>query len=400
MSLVSEKVKHLMEQFEPDMIKDCCWFHQHPEMSLEEYETTAYIRNEMAKLGIEIQDYGLDTGLIAVLQGKEEGICVALRADIDALPVQEEASGPVKSLIPGMMHACGHDTHVASLLGAARILSEMKDELKGTVKFIFQPAEETNCGAKKLIERGCMENPKVDAIFAVHNSPEIPTGTVAVKNSPLMASVDRIVLRIKGKGGHGGIPQRNVDPVVASAAVIQAIQTIVSRNVSPVDSAVVSICSIKAGDGKTYNVTPDEVTLVGTVRAYKPEVQKMVEKRLKEMVEGIAAAYGCAGSVEYIYEIAVTANASVLYPVAQAAVNAIGAEAVNPDPSTGGEDFSEYMKAGVPGFFYWIGTRNEEKGCVYPWHSPKYQADLSCLKYGAGTYAMSVFETLNLLKNK
>jgi len=386
-----------MMHYEQEFIRDYTWLHQHPELGFKEYETTAYIKNRLENMGIEIQDIGLETGVVGLLKGREEGPCIALRADIDALAVIEESSSMIHSLNPGMMHACGHDTHISSLLGAARILIELKDEICGSVKFFFQPAEEINGGAKKMRNLNCLENPKVDAIFGIHNSPEIPLGTVAVKNGPIMASVDRIIIKIKGKGGHGGIPQRNVDPIVASAAVIQGIQTVVSRNVSPIDSAVVSICTVRAGEGDTYNVTPDEVTMIGTVRAYTPETQALVEQRLKDIVQNTSLAYGCTGSLDYIYEIAVTKNNEKLYQIAQNAVKAVGAEPVDPMPSTGGEDFSEFMKA-VPGFFYWLGTRNEEEDCVYSWHSPHFKADVKCLKIGAGTYAMSVFEAIEALK--
>lgn len=398
MSEVAKKVTQLMEQYEPEFIETFHWLHQHPEMSFKEYETTAYIKEQLTAMGIEILDIGLETGVVGLLKGSQEGPCIALRADIDALPVMEEASGEVHSLTPGMMHACGHDTHASSLLGAARILSTLKDEIHGSVKFLFQPAEEVNLGAKKMMSLNCLENPKVDAIFGMHNSPEIPLGTVAVKNGPLMASVDRITFTIKGKGGHGGIPQRNVDPVVAAAAVIQASQTIVSRNVSPIDSAVVSICNVRAGEGTTNNVTPDEVVMLGTVRAYKQETQKLVEKRLTEITENTAAAYGCQGNLHYLYELAVTDNNPSLYDTAYQAVSSIGAKPVDPVPSTGGEDFSEFLKGDVPGFFYWLGTRNEENDCVYSWHSPKFKADDHCIAIGAGTYAMSVFEAIDALK--
>lgn len=296
------------------------------------------------------------------------------------------------------MHACGHDTHTASLLGAAHILASMREEIRGSVKFLFQPAEEINKGAKKLISLHCLENPKVDAIFGLHNSPEIPLGTVAVKNGPLMASVDRIEFTIQGKGGHGGIPQRNVDPIVAAASVILAAQSIVSRNVSPIDSAVVSICNVKAGEGTTNNVTPHEVQMYGTVRAYTEETRILLEKRLREITESVSTAYGCQGTLRYLRELGVTRNDPSLYDIAHKAVKAVRAEPVDPVPSTGGEDFSDYLEQGVPGFFYWLGTRNEEKDCVYSWHSPHFRADENCIAIGAGTYAMSVFQAIEALK--
>ncbi len=398
MSEIASEVQQLMKEFEPDFLERFRHLHQIPEMSFEEYKTTAYIKEKLSGWGIEIQDIGSETGVIGLLTGASEGPCIGLRADIDALPVKEEASCPYPSKTEGMMHACGHDTHMASLLGAAQILAAMREKIKGSVKFIFQPAEEVNLGAKKFVKLHCLENPKVDAIFGIHNSPEIPVGTVAVKNGPLMASVDRITFTIKGKGGHGGIPQRNVDPIVAAAAIIQAAQTIVSRNVSPIDSAVVSICNVRAGEGTTNNVTPDEVKMYGTVRAYKEETQKLVERRLTEITKSISEAYGCEGSFVYLYELAATVNNPKLYDTAYKAVTGIGATPVDPAPSTGGEDFSDFLKGGVPGFFYWLGTRNEEKDCVYSWHSPRFKADEDCIAIGAGTYAMSVFEAIETLK--
>lgn len=397
MSEVSKKVTTLMEQYETEFIDMFRHLHQHPEMSFEEYETTAYIKEKLTGWGIEIQNLGLETGVVGLLKGSEDGPCIALRADIDALPVLEESTCEFPSLTPGKMHACGHDTHTASLLSAAHILADLREDIHGSVKFLFQPAEEINLGAKKLMALHCLENPKVDAVFGLHNSPEIPIGTVAVKNGPLMASVDRITFKIKGKGGHGGIPQRNVDPIVAAAAIIQATQTIVSRNVSPLDSAVVSICNVRAGEGTTNNVTPDEVVMYGTVRAYKAETQKLVEQRLTAITESISEAYGCEGSFTYLYELAVTDNNPCLYDAAYEAVSSIGAKPVDPVASTGGEDFSEYLKSDVPGFFYWLGTRNEEKDCVYSWHSPKFKADEHCIAIGAGTYAMSVFKAIETL---
>lgn len=390
---ISQRVQVLMKELEPRFIEDLHWFHENPEMSFQERDTTAYIRRELETLGVEILDTGLETGLVGLLEGGSKGPSIALRADIDALPVTEESTCTYPSKRPGMMHACGHDTHAASLLSAARILSRMREEIHGSVRLFFQPAEEVNLGAKKMVELGCLEG--VDAIFGMHNSPEIPLGTVAVKHGALMAAVDRIEITVKGKGGHGGIPQRNVDPVVCAAAIIQSAQTIVSRNVSPIDSSVLSICNVRAGEGAN-NVTPDKVTMLGTVRTYSKEVEACVVQRLKAIVESTAAAYGCEGSLNYIYELPPTINNESLYQAAYEAVTSIGAEPVDPIPSTGGEDFSVFMEE-KPGFFYWLGTRNEENDCVYSWHSPHFKADERCVAIGAGTYAMSVFQAIKHL---
>lgn len=397
MSAVSEKVKEMMKQMEPQFIKDLHWFHENPEMSFQEYDTTAYIKKALSDMGVEIQEFdGLETGAVGIIRGAKEGPCIGLRADIDALPVQEKSTCTYPSKRPGLMHACGHDIHQASLLSAARMLVCLKDEMAGSVKLMFQPAEELNLGARKMVNLGCTEG--LDVIFGMHNSSEIPQGSVAVKRGALMAAVDRIEITIKGVGGHGGIPQNTRDPIVAAAAVIQGIQTIVSRNTSPIDAGVISIGNIRAGEGTTNNVIPDTLVMLGTVRTYKKEVQSLIVERLKTMVETISKAYGCSGSLNYIYELIPVTNSEKFYEAARDAVLAVGAEPVDPIPSTGGEDFSEYIKTGIPCFFYWLGVRNEEKDCIYPWHSPQFKADEHCIVTGAGVYAMSVFKAIETLQ--
>lgn len=397
MTTIAEQIKTKMQEYGEVFRSELLWFHQHPELSFKEHNTTDFIKNKLKELDIEILDTDLETGCIALLNGRYEGPCIALRSDIDALPIHEQSSSEKPSTQDGIMHACGHDTHMSSVLGAARILSDLRDQIRGSVKFLFQPAEEINLGAKKMMSLGCLENPKVDAIFGLHNSPEVPVGSVAVKNGPLMAAVDRIIIKIRGKGGHGGIPQRNIDPIVATASIIQSVQTIVSRNISPLDSCVVSICNISSGVGTVNNVIPDEVTMYGTVRTFKKEIANQIESRLREMIQNISVAYGCQGKLEYIYELAVTDNNPALYDCAFQAVRRIGATPVDPIPSTGGEDFSEYLSGDAPGFFYWLGVRNETKDCVYSWHSPHFKADEDSVIIGAGTMAMSVFTAIEQL---
>lgn len=399
MEQIRMQMRKLMKQWEPELVETFRHLHRHPELSFQEFETTAFIQKELTSLGIEILDLGLQTGVVGLLKGSCEGPCAALRADIDALPILECSTSDYPSVKRGVMHACGHDTHCASLLGGARLLAAMREHLHGSVKFLFQPAEEVNLGAKKMVALGCMENPHVDVSFGIHCSSDVPYGSVAVKCGPLMASVDRINITVKGRGGHGGVPQGNQDPIVAAAAVIQSLQTIVSRNVSPIDSCVVSICNVRAGEGTTNNVTPDEVKMYGTVRNYSAAVQQMAAKRIKEIVAAVSSAYGCAGETEYLYELAVTDNHKELYPIALETVRGIGAEVYDPIPSTGGEDFSEFMKV-APGFMYWLGVRNEAADCVYPWHSPNFKADERAIVIGAGTYAMSAFEALEVLQKK
>jgi len=396
---IDTKIKKKMQDHQTLFLEELLWLHKNPELSDHEYETTTFIKKHLEEFGIEILDTDLKTGCIALLKGKKEGPCIALRSDIDALPIEEKSSSQYPSKVKGTMHACGHDTHMASLLGAARILSELREDIHGSVKFLFQPAEEINTGAKKLMSLGCLENPKVDAIFGLHNSPEVPVGSVAVKKGPIMAAVDRIIISIRGKGGHGGIPQLNTDPIVAAAAVIQSVQSIVSRNISPLDSCVVSICNISSGIGTTNNVTPDEVKMYGTVRSFDTKIAKKIEQRLTQIIENTSLAYGCQGKLNYYYELAVTDNNPSLYDTALQAVKSIGAIPVDPIPSTGGEDFSAYLSGDTPGFFYWLGVRNEKKDCIYSWHSPHFKADENAIAIGAGTLAMSVFKAIEQLKN-
>lgn len=397
MNDIGSKVRGLMKEMEPVFIEDFKYLHQHPEKSFEEFETTAFIKKRLTSLGISIMDYGMETGVVGLLKGASDGPCIALRADIDGLPVEEMSSCAFPSQNKGYMHACGHDTHASSLLAAARILVACKEDLQGSVKFLFQPAEEVNFGAKEMMKHKVLENPKVDALFGLHNSPEIPIGTVAVKNGPLMAAVNRINITITGVGGHGGVPQRNVDPIVCAASIILSTQTIVSRNLSPFAPCVVSICNVRAGEGTTNNVTPNEVKMYGTVRAFQKEDIDLIEKRLGDIIQHTCEAFGCKGKLEFIRELDVTGSKE-LYDIALEAVKETGAQPVDPTPSTGGEDFSVYQKGDAPCFFYWLGTRNEKQDCTYSWHSPKFKADPHCIMIGGGVYTMSVFKAIEKLK--
>ena len=410
MSIISDRVNSIASEKKGRLLEIYEYLHRHPEISTQEYRTSAYITGILKDLGITIIDTGMETGVVGLLKGASDGPCIALRCDIDALPVAEQSSFPFHSENEGVMHACGHDVHMTSLLGAAIILSELRDELCGSVKFIFQPAEEQNMGAIAMISAGVLEDPKVDACFSFHNSPEIPTGSVAVLPGPIMAGLNTIDITVTGRGGHGGIPHRNTDPVVAAAAIIQSLQTIVSRNISPCDAAVVSICSVHTPNGMVSNVIPDTVAMKGTVRFYSDEDKKTINRRIQEIVSGIGAAYNCETSFETSQDLPVTTNdrrdigQRYLYQIAADTVRDIGAEAVTPDPSGGGDDFSHYSigaggKPGVPSFFYWLGIRNEEKDCVYSWHSPKYRTDPDALPTGASLLTMSAFNAIEEFKD-
>ena len=381
--------------------------HMYPEISLREYETTKYIKSIMAELGIPEHGKQPETGAVFLLTGGKPGPCVALRADIDALEITEQSSCPFPSQNEGAMHACGHDVHYGGLLCAAIILSELRDEIEGSVKFIFQPGEELNMGARFLIPDGVLEDPHVEAVYGLHTYAFLKTGTVGIIHGPIMASVDDINITVRGKGGHGGIPQMAVDPVVASAAIIQGLQSIVSRNVSPVDSGVITIASVLAGGERINNIIPDEVRLRGTIRAYREETEYMMWDRAREICESTARAYGCEAEVEFIHHLPVTDNRPRdgrrdLYDTALRAAEAIGCSVAEPEPSGGGDDFSLYMKGidghpGTAGFYYWLGVGNEEKDCMYSWHSPRYQADPDAVPVGAKLLAVSALLTLDEL---
>lgn len=407
MSILSERAHDIAVRNTGRFMEIFRYLHRHPETSNNEYGTSAYIEEILRGLGMEIIDLGMETGVVGLLRGGKEGPCIALRCDIDGLPVTEQSSCDFPSENEGVMHACGHDNHMSSLLGAAIILSEMRDDLRGSVKFIFQPAEERNLGAIAMISRDVLEDPRVDACFSFHNSPELPTGYVAVIPGPIMAGLNTIDITVTGKGGHGGIPHRNTDPVVAAAALIQSLQTIVSRNIAPTNAAVVSICSVHTSNAVTSNVVPDSVSMKGTVRFYSDDDKKTINRRIREIAEGIGAAYNCGTDFRTSEDLPVTSNAPHsghmdLYPVALRTVKDIGAQAVCPDPSGGGDDFAHYSlgaggKPGVPSFFYWLGDGNPEKDCVYSWHSPRYKTDPDAVVIGAQLLAVSALNTMDEL---
>ncbi|WP_312906557.1 M20 metallopeptidase family protein [Tissierella praeacuta] len=366
-----EKLKNLYENEVIEFRRD---LHMYPELSFKEYGTTEKIKEKLISLGIEIIDLGLETGVVGLLKGYEDGPTIALRGDIDALPIQELNDVPYKSKINGVMHACGHDFHISSVIGAAIILSKIKDKLKGNVMFVFQPAEEINKGAKLMVEKGLFTNIKADLIFGLHNNPEIPWGKIAIKKGGLMAAVDTIRIKVKGKGGHGGIPNATRDPIIAASAMLMNLQTIVSRNISPLDSAVISIGTFNSGTAN--NVISELVEMSGTVRSFKPEVREILPKRIKEVLEYTAKAYMVDVELDYIFDLPAVFNDDELTKLAyDAAKEIVGEEGiVDPIPSMGGEDFSIFTEK-IPGFFFWLGVGNKEKDMNYVWHNPRFDGD-------------------------
>lgn len=367
LNVLNEKYGNELIEFRRDL-------HMNPELSFKEFKTTKKIKDKLNSLGIEIIDIGLETGVVGLLRGKVDGPTIALRGDIDALPIQELTNVSYKSKVDGVMHACGHDIHTTSVIGAAMILSSIRDELKGNVIFVFQPAEEINKGAKLMVEKGLFTDVKADLIFGLHNNPEIPWGKIAIKKGGLMAAVDTLRIKVKGKGGHGAIPNATRDPIIAAAAMLMSLQTIVSRNVSPLDSAVISVGTFHAGTAN--NVIPELVEITGTVRSFNPDVREMLPIRIKEVLESTANAYLVDVEVEYIFDLPAVFNNEDLAKLAyDASAEIVGIEEiVDPTPSMGGEDFSIFTKK-IPGFFFWLGVGNKDKDMNYVWHNPKFDGD-------------------------
>lgn len=363
-------------------------FHRIPEPSLQEFQTSQRIQSELDKLGIPYRVVA-GTGVIATLEGKQPGKTLALRADIDGLSVTEVSEVEYKSKNHGFMHACGHDCHISMLLGAGKLLSEVKNELTGTVKLFFQPAEEVAAGAKNMIEAGALEG--VDGIFGAHVWSDLKTGQVSVQEGPRMASCDIFTIQVKGKGGHGSAPHQGVDAVLTSAAIVMNLQSVVSRETSPLDSVVVSVGSLNSGT--RFNVIASEGVLEGTTRTFNPELRKELPGILTRIIENTAHAYRAEATLEYQFLTPVVINHPQCTQVAQIAVEKIGAQASSIEKVTGAEDFAEYLNH-TPGVYAMIGVRNEAKGSVYPQHHPSYTVDEDALEIGTALYVQYALDFL------
>ncbi|OMI24497.1 hydrolase, partial [Bacillus haynesii] len=313
---------------------------------------------------------------------------IVLRADIDALPIQEQTGLPFASKHEGKMHACGHDFHTASIIGTAILLNRRKDEFIGTVRFIFQPAEEIAAGARKVIEAGVLDG--VSAIFGMHNKPDLPVGTIGLKEGALMASVDRFEITVKGKGGHAGIPDNSVDPIAAAGQIVSGLQSVVSRNISSLQNAVVSITRIQGGS--SWNVIPDQVEMEGTVRTFQKEARSAVPEHMKRVAEGIAAGFGARAEFRWFPYLPSVQNDGRFFTVAAEAASRLGYQTVQAEQSPGGEDFALY-RGKIPGFFVWMGTSGTEE-----WHHPAFTLDEAALKTAARYFAELAVIALETVK--
>jgi amidohydrolase len=354
--------------------------HAHPELAFEEHRSSDVVAGFLQSLGIEVHRGLAGTGVVGVLRNGDSPRSIGLRADMDALPIHEQNLFPHRSRHEGRMHACGHDGHTAMLLGAAQELAGNGD-FNGTVVFIFQPAEETDGGARVMIEQGLFERFPVDAVFGMHNWPGLPIGQFAVHSGPVMACADQFDIVLSGHGGHAAMPQQARDPLVAAAALVQAIQTVVSRTLDPLDPAVISVTKLFAG-GDAYNVIPNEARVGGTVRAFRGEVQDRIETALERLSAGIAAAHGVQAHLNYRRGYPPTINTAPEAALCAGVASAISSDMqVRSDmpPSMGAEDFS-YMLREKPGCYVWIGNGMAEGGCML--HNPRYDFNDSILPLG------------------
>jgi len=350
--------------------------HENPELAFQEYETTKRIRRWLEEGEITILDYPLETGLVAEVRGEQEGPTIALRADIDALPILEQSGVSFSSKNEGVMHACGHDFHTSSIIGATLLLQSRRSELKGTVRIIFQPAEEIAQGAAYVAERGVLEG--VSAIFGMHNKPELPVGTIGVRSGALMASVDRFELDIIGAGGHAGIPNDVIDPIVIASQIVTAFQSIVSRNLSPFHNAVVSVTKLQSGN--TWNVIPEKAELEGTVRTFQEETREMIGERMRALAEGIAESYGARAEFRWYSYLPVVNNDERFTEIAAEAAKVAGYKAVPAEQIPAGEDFAFYQTK-IPGYFVWMGVDGPNA-----WHHPAFKLNEAALEVAANYF--------------
>jgi len=381
-------IQGIAEKYEDYQIEMRRHFHKYPEIGGKEFETCRKIREELDKAGIPWIHCGMETGTLATIKGEKPGKTILLRADIDALNVQEETGAEYASVNAGITHACGHDCHISMLLTAARMLNDMKEELCGTVKLAFQPAEEICKGAEAMIAEGVMEG--VDGCFAIHVWTDVPAGHVCCKTGPMMASVGRFFVDIKGKGGHGAAPQHCVDAAVAASAIVTNLQTVVSRNLNPAEAGVVTVGVMEAGS--LWNVVAEYAHLEGTTRCFSKEVQRQIPEKMEAVIQNTAKAFGAEAELNYVHLAAPTINdGDMAELVRQSAKKILGEDALADMVLTmAGEDFSCYMEE-APGAIAFLGTGNPECGAVYANHNGHFCVDEHVLIKGAMLYAQVAF---------
>ena len=386
------KIHPSVQALETEIVETRRDIHKHPELSFQEFRTAELVSERLQGLGISVREKVGKTGVVGTLVGGKPGPTIALRADMDALPMQETSDVPYASVNDGVMHACGHDGHTAMLLGASKVLSEKREDIAGTVKFIFQPAEEGHHGAKFMLEDGALEG--VDEIYGIHLWNYQKFGTVGVKPGPIMAASDKFVIEIEGIGGHGACPQGTVDPIVVAAQLITALQTIVSRNTNPLESTVVTVGMMEGGTN--FNIIPHHATLKGTARAYTEENRNLIKQRMAEICAGIGATYGAKITLDYQDGYPPTINAEEqAQALLEAAQKIVGQnEAGFPYLSMGGEDFS-YFAQEVPGCYFLVGSAPlDREPMSVPHHCSHFDIDERALLVGASVFVQVIEDRL------
>lgn len=364
-------------------------FHRHPELAFSEFRTAGIVAQTLTDLGMEVQTGVGGTGVVGILEGAFDGPTVLVRADMDALPVQEENESDYVSLETGKMHACGHDGHTSIALGVAEWFAGQREQMKGRIKFVFQPAEEIGKGAEAMARDGVLSNPRPDVSLGLHLWNSLPLGTVGVATGPIMAGAVIFDVRVTGKGGHAASPHQDIDPIVAAAQIVTALQSIVSRNVDPFDGAVISVTTIKAGEA--YNVIPQSATMQGTVRFFRNEVRDLLLGRMRECVENVARALGCSAEIEFQQmTVPVVNHAEVSAKLLPRFERVVGAAGLDPTVRTmGAEDVGVFMND-IPGMFFFVGAADPSADAYYGHHHPKFSIGEDSLPLGMALLSTAV----------
>lgn len=384
------RIRQEIQSLQPQLVEWRRYLHRRPELGFREQITAEFVSNKLQEWGIAHETGIAKTGIVATIAGTYPGRVFAIRADMDALPIQELSDVPYKSMHDGRMHACGHDGHVTIALGTAYYLSQHRDEFAGTVKIIFQPAEEGPGGAKPMVEAGVLKNPDVDAIIGLHLWNNLPLGTIGVRSGALMAAVETFYCTILGKGGHGALPHQTIDSIVVGAQVVSALQTIVARNVDPIESAVVTVGEFHAGTAQ--NVIADHARMKGTVRYFNPTYDGFFSQRIEQVIAGVCQSHGASYELEYhsLYPPVINDRtiADLVRSVAESVIET--PTGVVPECQTmGGEDMSFFLKE-VPGCYFFLGSANLDKGLAYPHHHPRFDFDETALGMGVEMFIRCV----------
>ncbi len=391
-----DRLKSDIDELVPDMVATRRDLHEHPELAFEEVRTSNIVAQRLRALGLEVQTGVAKTGVVGLLRGgtgKDGGKTIAIRADMDALPIHELTEIEYRSQVDGKMHACGHDGHTTILLAVADILTKRKEQLSGNVKFVFQPAEEVVGGAAPMVREGAMEG--VDGVIGLHLISDYAFGRVGVRSGPIFASADRLILTVRGKGGHAAMPETTVDPIVIASYIVTALQTLISRETSPFSPAVITIARITAGTA--FNIIPETAEMHGTMRSFTVEHREKLLRRIREVATGIAGAMGGSCEVEITAGCPPCVNdVAMTELVHNAAVAAVGEQRVDSGEevlSTGSDDMAEFLNA-VPGCYFIVGVNNPEKGAKYPHHHPRFNIDEDALPVGVEVLTRAALDFL------